>query len=728
MKMSDPLTLSQINSVLDTVLGRTKFDLAPGPEALLREGLVALGMLTQLQEVKIPVGKLDQFIELLAQRYLISQVDPGTPIGPQAALATGAAGTQGSLNSIHGGSQKALNAGFPRFQELVNATASSRNPSTQLVFSERQTSIEIHRHSGEFIETTFGQLVRNFDIIERPEEDPEWVEIFMKIYYPDLEELPPTDHVLKLYLDMDLMYAREVLPHDLIRVLQKDRPDDLVGLYAPLEEGVLYIYPDQDRVAEQAQSAMDSVQSKNNTDSEIRLSSAKKVLYALNVDIVPLLGKLLVTGIPGILYLESEELTMYPTQDRVHRLCWSKRATPKDLDEVSKPRWRVNPESETLYRFGLTITDLLEFFEDVSEPMETEFNPVIVPMKVIATSTSIPNMGIVPSFVRKVIKVSENTPEVGFSTIEIDVDSLLRRSYHPRSALDKLLSMGVKMVNYNGTHLILEKDPSTIQTYIDEIRKQDMNHPMLAQALFVYADAYGINSNYIRKSPLVLPELCRPNNVWEVYRDAGIEAARAFLIREISQVLVNSGIPLQPAYTVFIVDYITRTGEPTGLNYFGIVRQGTDTIQVASFERPTEAYRSTVFGSKDPAASLTGFALTGRRPGMGTGSIDMIPDVSVQSLRAALSEARPDPVVTNVVETTPVEATPVALVTRKARQGGRRLRSRNVEISETPTDDAPLVAEAGLAPVAPAAAEEMMQGNPTVSTNRPRRRAVLKKS
>lgn len=75
------------------------------------------------------------------------------------------------------------------------------------------------------------------------------------------------------------------------------------------------------------------------------------------------------------------------------------------------------------------------------------------------------------------------------------------------------------------------------------------------------------------------------NNMWEIFGILGIEAARKFLVSEISAVVSFGGTFIDPVHPALLADSMTSTGTITSVNRYGISKSVVGVLTPASFEQ-----------------------------------------------------------------------------------------------------------------------------------------------
>jgi DNA-directed RNA polymerase I subunit RPA1 len=121
------------------------------------------------------------------------------------------------------------------------------------------------------------------------------------------------------------------------------------------------------------------------------------------------------------------------------------------------------------------------------------------------------------------------------------------------------------------------------------------------------------------------------NNVHDVARYYGIEAANRTIVREIQNVFQVYGITVNPRHLTLIADYMTFDGEYKPFNRFGM-ENNPSPLQQMTFETATGFLRAAALGSKtDALESPSSCIVVGKPCHGGTTSFSV-----VQDLRAGL--------------------------------------------------------------------------------------------
>jgi DNA-directed RNA polymerase beta' subunit len=114
------------------------------------------------------------------------------------------------------------------------------------------------------------------------------------------------------------------------------------------------------------------------------------------------------------------------------------------------------------------------------------------------------------------------------------------------------------------------------------------------------------------------------NDIADMLRLYGVEAARTTLVKEISGVFESHAISVDPRHLALIADVMTRGGGYVGFNRMGM-SSSASTLAKMSFETATGFLRDAVStGDGDALMGPSSRIVMGQVGGMGTGSVDVL--------------------------------------------------------------------------------------------------------
>ena len=132
------------------------------------------------------------------------------------------------------------------------------------------------------------------------------------------------------------------------------------------------------------------------------------------------------------------------------------------------------------------------------------------------------------------------------------------------------------------------------------------------------------NISYIDKYKIL------SNNVWDIYRLLGIEAARQFLIDEFNNVVSSDGTYINEKHITLLVDIMTNAGELKPVSRYGTTRNNTGIISKASFEESIENFSNAGFFTEtEDITGVSSSIMCGREPQTGSGLVEVIPDLDM---------------------------------------------------------------------------------------------------
>ena len=114
------------------------------------------------------------------------------------------------------------------------------------------------------------------------------------------------------------------------------------------------------------------------------------------------------------------------------------------------------------------------------------------------------------------------------------------------------------------------------------------------------------------------------NDIYEVLRVLGIEAARNTIIEETINVLKNQGIVVDVRHIMLVADAMTNTGIIKGIGRYGISGEKTSILARASFEVPLKHLSNAALrGEKDELRSVIENVMLNQPIPIGTGMVNL---------------------------------------------------------------------------------------------------------
>ncbi|HYD03563.1 MAG TPA: DNA-directed RNA polymerase subunit A'', partial [Alphaproteobacteria bacterium] len=96
----------------------------------------------------------------------------------------------------------------------------------------------------------------------------------------------------------------------------------------------------------------------------------------------------------------------------------------------------------------------------------------------------------------------------------------------------------------------------------------------------------GSNLKDVFKLEFVNPDKTMTNDIFEIEKILGIEAARVAIMNEVEKVIDEQGLNVDIRHIMLVADIMTTSGAVLGVNRYGIVKEKPSVLARASFETP----------------------------------------------------------------------------------------------------------------------------------------------
>jgi DNA-directed RNA polymerase II subunit RPB1 len=118
------------------------------------------------------------------------------------------------------------------------------------------------------------------------------------------------------------------------------------------------------------------------------------------------------------------------------------------------------------------------------------------------------------------------------------------------------------------------------------------------------------------------------NDMWEIYENLGIEAARNFLIEEFSGVISSDGTFVNDSHALLLVDVMTFSGTITSVSRYGLKKEACGPMAKASFEESLDNFlKAGQNGDKETTNGVSASIMLGKMGKFGTGLCDIVIDI-----------------------------------------------------------------------------------------------------
>jgi len=234
--------------------------------------------------------------DMIEKQYSSSKINAGESVGVIASQSIGEKQTQTTLNTFHkaGSGDKAVTAGVPRVEEILNATKEPKNVNCIVYMKKKYDSIgdlrEVLGHS--VVQLTIDKITKSYDICinKTPEK---WYKAFElmneipeNVRSKKNENSDSYKDCLTLKINTDILYEYKLTLKEICEVINKEY-SDMYCIFSPDTIGQIDIFIDTEDI----------------TLPEKRISFINddnvKDIYFEEV-VQPTLSKLIVAGISGI--------------------------------------------------------------------------------------------------------------------------------------------------------------------------------------------------------------------------------------------------------------------------------------------------------------------------------------------------------------------------------------------------------------------------------------------
>ena len=164
-------------------------------------------------------------------------------------------------------------------------------------------------------------------------------------------------------------------------------------------------------------------------------------------------------------------------------------------------------------------------------------------------------------------------------------------------------------------------DPKNNSEKKEEIKEED---DPLKETVFEtegtnLAEIFGINEVDFKRTIT--------NDIHDVYKVLGVEAARKTIIQEIRNVLKAYGIYINYRHISILCDYMTQKGTLISISIHGLKKTGYGPLRKSTFEESAQILMEAgVFSEKDEIKGVSEHILLGKLARVGTGIVDLLLD------------------------------------------------------------------------------------------------------
>lgn len=146
-----------------------------------------------------------------------------------------------------------------------------------------------------------------------------------------------------------------------------------------------------------------------------------------------------------------------------------------------------------------------------------------------------------------------------------------------------------------------------------------------------YIETDGTNFQELLGHPIVKMEKLHSNNVWDIFQNLGIEAAREFLIQEFLSIMEGINI----CHVKLLVEKMTYSGTISSISRYTLRKDESGAFARSSFEESQDNFlKSALSGDVEKIKGVSASIICGKRPLCGTGFMDI--KIDIKQLKNAI--------------------------------------------------------------------------------------------
>lgn len=135
-----------------------------------------------------------------------------------------------------------------------------------------------------------------------------------------------------------------------------------------------------------------------------------------------------------------------------------------------------------------------------------------------------------------------------------------------------------------------------------------------------YVETDGSNFKKLLGHRIIDMTRLHSNNVWDIYENLGIEAAREFLISEFLEIMEG----INECHVKLLVEKMTYSGTISSISRYTLKKDESGPMSKASFEESVDNYLKSAFaGDVEKTKGVSAAIICGKRATMGTGMMDL---------------------------------------------------------------------------------------------------------
>ena len=584
----------------------------------------------QLIQHKCYVTKesIEKIKKYLKKQYLESICSAGDAVGVMSAMAYGEPLSQANLNAFHtSGSKNENKEGLSSLEELFNLSKERSINDCIVHFKNKNlTKEELMYMKKIFKGVNVQTLIQNTEIFsELPKEDEFWYQNYNLCKNSDFKY--DGGKFLRLNLNSSLCFKYEISAGEIASVIEKNTESSFVEnsvycVFSPTYKGIIDIHGNSEFIETSVKkfilsgeklSSCEKIRVKKNDGTSKVISDTEdtKTIF-LKVIIEDCLKYMMIKGINNIKEIRvPPHISMislfseHHVNDSVSLEKYSKNPYNVDIEDFDKI-WRLKVKKHMFSNLSIPIQKLINLLKSVEiKVLETNDNSEIIILMPVERNEMFLND---KNEEKKLYTLKKDGSYYNNDEKKIDTSF-----YGAKKLIENILSFQKDVIQYNVKKNLNSKNLSyQLPEYPDTYK----------YGYYCFATIEGEKGSEIISSLLnhkmIDKNYTYPNNVNEVYRLFGIEAARYYLLTRYN--MNDQIMKINPAHPELLVDYQTSIGKVLAVNYTGTTKIGNTTLTTASFQNSMESFsKSASFGKVDKIKGISSCIITGSTCEQGTG-------------------------------------------------------------------------------------------------------------
>ena len=203
-------------------------------------------------------------------------------------------------------------------------------------------------------------------------------------------------------------------------------------------------------------------------------------------------------------------------------------------------------------------------------------------------------------------------------------------------------------IKFSESQLLFVTDENAHEIYIDECVIPNLEKficfgiPGIQSVYYTndnsgewYIENDGSNFKKLLGNPIIDMTRLHSNNVWDIYQNLGVEAAKKFLVLEFESIMLG----INSCHVKLLVEKMTFTGNISSISRYTLRKDECGPLSKASFEESVDhMIKSGFAGDVEHCRGVSASIICGNRPKMGTGMVDL--KIDIKQLKNAIPVVR----------------------------------------------------------------------------------------